>query len=248
MTTASSAPSSATSPPSSSSSSSTVPSSVVVYSGDRTKVLLADGVAVKTLQFRTPTACSVTRDVVSLLLTLRNSHTPHPLPSSVFTMSPVLFQAINMSNTSFVSLRMLNQAPVPCSVACLPPPSPLPPLRLLRPSASRVRRSRSFASIVLVVLSMHCFSRPLLSRQRCNAHGLTALLLACRCVPALHNCKIVIFISTICFVIGFTSCQCSSLGSRCSQCAAWCRFGHSQNLRLQNEHARRHSRCSCRIS
>jgi hypothetical protein len=63
------------SPPSSTSSStssaSTVPSSVVVYSGDRTKVLLADGVAVKTLQFRTPTACNVTRDVVSLLLTLR---------------------------------------------------------------------------------------------------------------------------------------------------------------------------------
>lgn len=102
-----------------------------------------------------------------------------PPPPNLF----LSFQkAINMSNMSFVSLKMLNQALVLCSVACLPPPLPLPPRRLLLRSASLARRSLSFASIVLVVLSMHCFNHRLLSRQLCNVHGLTALLLACRCV------------------------------------------------------------------
>jgi hypothetical protein len=57
----------------SSASSASTQSSSLLYSGDRTRVLVADGVAVKTLQFRTATACNVTRDVVSLLLTLRRT-------------------------------------------------------------------------------------------------------------------------------------------------------------------------------
>jgi serine/threonine protein kinase len=46
----------------------------VLYSGERTRVVLSDGFAVKSLQFRTALACSVTRDVVQALIAVRHAN------------------------------------------------------------------------------------------------------------------------------------------------------------------------------